>query len=521
MPTKRIPKSYYFSRLYSKPFHRNVDRIAQVDFRTFDPFVPENRQTVANCKKHRRQRHELSDKCKHVLAIVDAQENLLAVKPLVPGQQITGNGEEKTTEISIEFGDGIPEIAKEYIKFWLTSSGLVNKPYSRQYDVHNIKDEHNHSESPSIVMMVPFEDLPKIQEKGKEEIFGAFNKNPREFARKFKIGNVRIYSTNKVTGEEDALGLKDYLPLKIVGSELIGKDLKKATVYRGDDPLKYSGYENDLKHIDLKQRTIEQLEQELFDLPEDTKNYNKQKLNIENRIANERDRLKKLVQGVEGGLSNQDKKELLDSIDAQGDVLHEEISVYEKKKQNKENRDKELEILSQLLSPEANIAENRGKSGTDPIGRALQVAETAIKAPMNVLNVITQRKEQKEKEKNDELQNQLRDLQRQRQKIDRNPSESYKVVFEVKRDKQEKEAPTQTVQEEAVGPKTTPQTEEELKNYEKVHEQSVSEEQEQQIIPDMVEEQEDTETKTAPPVKNKVQPIKSDIEYQNTNDEYL
>ena len=53
-------------------------------------------------------------------------------------------------------------------------------------------------------------------------------KRSYEISKEFKVGNVRIYSRNKSTGEHDALGLKNYLPLKIVGNKFIGKDLKKA-----------------------------------------------------------------------------------------------------------------------------------------------------------------------------------------------------------------------------------------------------------------------------------------------------
>ena len=117
MPSNRIPKSYYFSRLYSDPFHQDEERLTQTKLMNFDPFAPENRQSVANCKKHRRQRHELSDKCKHVLAIVDAQERLLSVKTTNTGADNMNNENNMgDTDISIEFGDGIPEIAKEYIK---------------------------------------------------------------------------------------------------------------------------------------------------------------------------------------------------------------------------------------------------------------------------------------------------------------------------------------------------------------------------------------------------------------------
>lgn len=473
MPKSRVPKSYYFSRLYSQPFHRNVDRIAQVDFRTFDPFVPENRQTVANCKKHRRQRHELSDKCKHVLAIVDAQENLLTVKPQgTTVQQQSGTNAPQKTDISIEFGDGIPETAKEYIKYWITNSGLVKKPYSRTYDVHGIKDEHNHSEIPSVVMMVPFEELPKIDESGMKKIFDEFNADPISYSRRNKVGNVRIYSTDKISGETDALGLKEFLPLKIMGSEIIGKDLKKAYISDESGNRKRVGYNEELAQLEINYKLLNSLKQKLLELPEDDIKYEDRKLSLEKKIVDESVKMKKMINSIKESLNRDQKEELLEVLDADEELLNEQLAAKDKQRENKDNRRKELEILTNLLSPENNIAPNRGKSGTDPIGRAIQIVETATKIPTNIVGAINEGIQLKEKMKDDELKQQVKDLQRQKKHIQRSPGEAYNMVFEVRREKQQTVDPEeQKRKEEEKKNKPEPSKEEEYKEYENIHEQ--------------------------------------------------
>lgn len=482
MPTNRVPKSYYFSRLYSQPFHRNVDRIAEVDFRTFDPFVPENRQTVANCKKHRRQRHELSDKCKHVLAIVDAQENLLTVKPQGTNvQQQSEGGNSQKTDISIEFGDGIPETAKEYIKYWLTNSGLVKKPYSRTYDVHGIKDEHNHSDMPSVVMMVPFEELPKIDQTGMKKIFDEFNSDPVKYSRQNKVGNVRIYSTNKISGDSDALGLKEFLPLKIVGSEVIGKDLKKAYITDEFGNKKKVGYSEELAQLEMKYKSLNSLKQKLLELPEDDIKYEEKRMALETKIVDESLKMKKLINNVKENISRDEKDELLGMLDSDEELLQDQLDIKDKKRQNKENRQKELEILTNLLSPENNIAPNRGKSGTDPIGRAIQIAETATKIPLNIVNAVGETIKLKEQKKEDELKEQMKQLQRDRKHIQRSPAETSNIVFEVRRDKQKPFDPEeQKRKEEEKKTKQEPSKEEEFKEYENIHETMAQDKQQEE-----------------------------------------
>lgn len=460
MPKKRSPSSYYFKNLYSAPFHQNVDRIGQVNLRTFDPFVPESRQTVANCKKHRSQRHNLSDKCKHVLSIVDSQEGLLAVKPMTVGEGIASQGGiQQKTEISIKFGDGIPETAKEYIKNWIEQSGMVNKPYSRQYDVHNLKDEQAHGDKPYVVMMAPFEDLSKLQEKQLPQLFASFNENPRKFSKKYKVGNVRIYSVDKISGEDDAMGFKNYLPLKIVGKEMIGKNLKKSNELikaAGAVQQPTSGVYVDGVLETPKNKTImsperaakqEHLERKVASINHHMEEL-KRNANIVQKLKKELSRStddaqKKLIEGKIHRLeekninsedvifnnkefirTNYDKdkvEEILRPLEERYNDLSFKIDMAERKRKTKENHTKQRKIISDLVNPNKNLAANRGKSGMDPIGRALQVVETGAKSGINIINAVKEQGILNEKKDLDALENEAKDTKRKIEQAKKQP----------------------------------------------------------------------------------------------------
>lgn len=427
MPNKRLPSKFYFRSQYSAPFHRNVDRLGAIDIRTFDPYDPKSRQTVANCKKHRRQRHDLSDKCKHVLAIVDAQERLLSTRPeaLQSAGYSAQGAQMQAPEISIEFGDGVPEIAKEYVKFWIEQSGMVKEPFSRQYDVHDIKDEHNHSEKPSIVLMVPYEETDITDEKQMLNLIKIFFQHPKEFANKFKIGNIRIYSTNKKTHEEDAVGYLNHLPVKIIGQEIITKNLQKATVSKD----KYIDYMNDqYNDIITEYRTIIGDGIRLKDKMKEKKNaienekdpdkiktmqdeYEKMSMRHSDRYEKIRNlgsrassHYEKINQIKGSPIIDAQKKKIADMQR----TLKAEESIEEKAKKDKEHTDKQKNIIGDMLSLENNIAENRMGEGTNPIGYAMQVAETPVKAINNLIsgavNVVLAQKERKiEEEKQRKL----------------------------------------------------------------------------------------------------------------------
>jgi len=398
-PKKRTPSSFYFSSLYEDPFHRDEDRISQIDFRTFDPFVPEARQTVANCKKHRRQRHELSDKCKHVLAIIDTQEKLLSTKPeaaQMAGYSAQGAPMEKP-EISIEFGDGIPEVAKEYVKFWIERSGMVREPFSRQYDVHNIKDEHNHAEKPSIVMMVPFMDIEVADENQFNSIFQVFFQNPKEFAAKYPVGNVRIYSVNKKTNEEDAVGYADSLPIKIVGQEIIGKNLRKARTIKYDPEVEMKvEAEPDEREERL---TYEQL-------------FREKEGRFQNALKDIDENIARFPEGPNRDNLLRERKKLIDNYQRDFVSLTEkqrkydaerkkqEVENLKERKENEANREKEKSTIRTIF--ENSIPPNRvsNDGNLHPMGRSIQVAEAGVKAPLAALqSMIANRQKQIDEKK--------------------------------------------------------------------------------------------------------------------------
>jgi hypothetical protein len=399
----RPPSKFYFSSQYKTPFHRNEDRLSQIDFRTFDPFVPEARQTVANCKKHRRQRHELSDKCKHVLAAVDAQERLLSTRP--EAQQAVGYSAQGATmrkpEISIEFGDGIPEIAKEYVKFWIEQSGMVKEPYSRQYDVHNIKDEHNHAEKPSVVLMAPFMETDITNENQLAAAIKTFFENPKAFTMKGKVGNLRIYSINKKTQEEDAVGYVSQLPIKIIGKEIITKNLQKAsddrTIKQSTDPKQWE------RNIRSQRKAAEKRMERVKarqDHPEDGDNQD----DLQEEFNIEEQNYLKLTESLGDLLSEPERRKLA------GDKRQLKIAMDARTKRNKEKEynTKQSKILRNMLSPENNIAPNRMGEGTNPIGYAVQVAETPFRMVSNLLNGIVERKmAQKERKEDEEYQKEI------------------------------------------------------------------------------------------------------------------
>jgi hypothetical protein len=415
---RRHPKSFHFSSQYKSPFHRNEDRLSQIDFRTFDPFVPESRQTVANCKKHRRQRHELSDKCKHVLGVVDAQEKLLSTRPET--QQLAGYSAQGATmrkpEISIEFGDDVPEIAKEYVKFWIEQSGMVKEPFSRQYDVHNLKDEHNHLEKPSVVLMTPFVDVDVTDENRSMALIRAFFEHPKEFAMKNKVGNLRIYSTNKKTHEEDAAGYLNHLPIKIVGKEMITKNLQKVvTDPTEEDEIEYLADEikSSQEHYNEIEVEIKQVEDEINSAKDDKSR---------NELSGRKRRLDKEKNTWGNIYANNSKK--LWEIKGTPDINERKRKIAELKQkikeenktraQNKRDREystKQSKILRDMLSPENNIAPNRLGEGTNPIGYAMQAAETPFRATANILTqLVNRRMAQKEKRQEDEYHARLEDL---------------------------------------------------------------------------------------------------------------
>lgn len=441
----RVPKSFYFSRLYSDPFHQDADRISQIDFRTFDPFVPESRQTVANCKKHRRQRHELSDKCKHVLAIVDAQERLLSTKPETA--QLAGYSAQgavmKRPEISIEFGDGIPESAKEYVKFWIKSSGMVTEPFSRQYDVHNIKDEHNHPEKPSIVIMVPFVEVQATDENKTKVINQQFFDNPKIFASKNKIGNLRIYSVNKRTGDEDAVGYADQLPIKIIGRDIIGKNLQKAirNGREGKEPQEkvkvtlppnfyIEGLEGKpltqeqeryLKDLGTWYKGIETRETEAAILrdkaakegeldPREAKRLDV----LEHELARRRDTYHNLERKITNSLNEAEKEEFEALKESNIQYRQNKLRINEEMKHKRIESEKKKKIFSDLLSPSKNIAPNRVPNGgvMNPIGNALRVVESPFHIAANVAGALSSYVDIKREREERKLKNDLEDAKR-------------------------------------------------------------------------------------------------------------
>lgn len=489
MPSKRNPKSYYFSRLYSEPFHRDEKRLSQINLLNFDPFAPENRQSVANCKKHRRQGHELSDKCKHVLAIIDAQEKLLSVKPpdTGAGNKMNNNGNLKDTDISIKFGDGIPEIAKEYIKNWISKSGLIQLPYSRIYDVHEIRDDQNRDDLPSIVMLVPMIDDVSLLEDETilNKLFEEFKKDPIEFSKKFKVGNVRIYSRNKSTGEHDALGLKNYLPLKIIGNKFIGKDLKKAVIENIDVDFLGEKLENvspdiltdineiktRIKEYSLKEKKlhkkreefesilreypkkIEELELKIRDKKSKNIDFSEEKSNIDklnDQINDAKENLEKLeieavknqkykntidqkINSLGSKLSKENNKKIINEYKEKMSKLDEEIEEIKEEIKYRENQKIKAKILNTAFSDV--IAPQKVKTGPinpdiNPIGIAMQIAETvSVNIPKKILTLRSQLGEEKTKEKTEEK---IEEIKRQKEQYKKDIEERKKDKFNIK-----------------------------------------------------------------------------------------
>jgi hypothetical protein len=410
MPTKnnRLPKSFYFSSQYKAPFHRNEDRLNQIDFRTFDPFVPESRQTVANCKKHRRQRHELSDKCKHVLAVVDAQERLLSTRP--EAQQAAGYSAQGSTmhkpDISIEFGDGIPEIAKEYVKFWIEQSGMVKEPYSRQYDVHNIKDQHNHAEKPSIVLMAPFMETDITDENQLTMAIRSFFENPKIFAAKGKVGNLRIYSINKKTHEEDAVGYLNHLPIKIIGKETITKNLQKAERVREDNEPPIINLEDRQENVeegvDIYKDKIENIQYRIDNPMEgDAPEYV-----LRERLFQTKTRYYNLLDDYQEFASEPEKQR----ISTEKRKLKSDMDAVEQHKKASEYNNKQRKILMNMLSPENNIPPTRTN---DPyiFSPAVQVAEAPFRIAANLIGGLVDRKmAQKEHDEETGFENRMKQI---------------------------------------------------------------------------------------------------------------
>jgi len=452
MPTpKRLPSSFHFKSQYSAPTHRNEDRLSQVDFRTFDPFVPEARQTVANCKKHRRQRHELSDKCKHVLAIVDAQERLLSTRP--EAQQSVGYSAQgapmNKPEISIEFGDGIPEIAKEYVKFWIEQSGMVKEPHSRQYDVHTIEDQHNHSEKPSIVLMAPFIDTDMTDENKSKAFIRAFFEQPNEFAAKNKVGNLRIYSTNKKTYEEDAVGYLNYLPIKIIGKEVITKNLQKTNVER--EGLRVNPTTNLEEWTNLTENRIRTSKRKMAEAEENLKNPPEGKTpeQMQDKFNAAKKEYLHLTDQYQEFASEPMKRE----ISTKRRQLRAKENAKEEHKKTKEYRDKQEKIFTDMLSVENNVAPNRMGEGTNPLGYAVQAAETVPRTALNVINQLVSRS-LAQKERKEELE-----YQEKMKEIDSMENDLKNTKFTIPESPEQREtpkAPPGKATEESVGEEKEP-----------------------------------------------------------------
>ncbi len=380
-----------FRHVPGSTFHRDEDRINTIDFRYFDPFTPENRQTVANCKKHSKQKHQLSDKCKHILAILNVQENMLTIDSddNTMGYSAQGNTPQ-ASEISIDFGDGIPEVGKEYIKRWISNSGMIDNPFSMEYHVHSIDKDTHDINDPHVIMAIPNTD--DIEPVKVDETINNFYKNPKDFTN--NILKVKIYSRMKDTKEKNALGFQIKNPNEKTVAVIIGdkvminsEDINKARKATGMGWYKPPKEDTDYDSIlsDLEEKILN-----YQNMAENAKKYT-DKEKYEDIAEALYDKYKKIESDKK---SEEVKGELEEDIGTEREITDQDI----KNREKDLNRSKVNELES-AMDFGSYIPENDIGPWTNPIGQTLRALKTPFKSREHIKTVAdTHRKNATEKE---------------------------------------------------------------------------------------------------------------------------
>jgi len=164
----------------------------------FDPFDPRNRQIVANCKKHRTQRHNLSDKCKKVLSMVDAAERERAGKgkkqtrgagsgmPYTDLNVVWTGGRKKCPHEKI-YGEELTDSEKYYTDVFI--KGRMEKegkdPYGAQYEARPANC-YGFRQKNTMYGHAPIFDTTKMREQQVKQLLNEFFRDPKAFEAKYK-----------------------------------------------------------------------------------------------------------------------------------------------------------------------------------------------------------------------------------------------------------------------------------------------------------------------------------------------
>lgn len=162
----------------------------------FDPWAKDNRQIVANCKKHRTQGHTLSEKCKKILAMVDAQERARGGKAKEEEGKGVGSGA-PYTDLNVAWGSGRDDCShKEQFGSDLTESekyysDIDIKAHAGKTGDDPFKQKHKvrpancygHRCKGCRYVTAPIFDTAKMKEQKTKQLLNDFFKDPKAFMR--------------------------------------------------------------------------------------------------------------------------------------------------------------------------------------------------------------------------------------------------------------------------------------------------------------------------------------------------
>ncbi len=193
-------------RMNSKAGHHNVKNVARKprgmkmydDAMTgFDPEAPENRQIVANCKKHKTQKHNLSDKCKKVLSMVEAGGRDRAGKkkqqtrgsgrgmPYTDLEMVWGSGREKCPHKE-KYGDKLTESEKYYADIF--TKGRMEKkgqdPYANMYEARPANC-YGFRQKNTMYGHAPIFDTTQMREQQIKQLLTEYFRDPKAFEAKY------------------------------------------------------------------------------------------------------------------------------------------------------------------------------------------------------------------------------------------------------------------------------------------------------------------------------------------------
>jgi hypothetical protein len=190
----------------SKAGHHNVKNVARKprglkmydDAMTgFDPEAPENRQIVANCKKHRTQRHNLSDKCKKVLSMVEAGGRDRSGKKKKQGSgagrgmpytdlNVTWGDGRKKCPHAAEYGTQLTESEKYYTDVFI--KGTMEKknedPYSNAY-LARPANCYGFRQKNTMYTHAPIFDTTQMREQQIKQLLTEYFRDPKAFEAKY------------------------------------------------------------------------------------------------------------------------------------------------------------------------------------------------------------------------------------------------------------------------------------------------------------------------------------------------